>query len=245
MLIYFKRCNTKWTLNISKCLPTNISNKLIHLSPTIQDKYDKKSKQEPNDLIKKRSNLEKFSFIPMKNKDIPTAKPTIKAKEPTQRQSTDQSKFKIQEQIAKNPEVAFKLARLLDNINPEKTVELITKPPVKQSDKKPQLFKQAIINEKNKSELKNLLQKVQTELQEENKQPKYNFKNVVGDSLKNIDTKVKFELMEPIATNKPAIDFSIKREGNQFLMEQHLKSGKGLQIFTNKQQISKFNSTLN
>ena len=40
------------------------------------------------------------------------------------------NKNKFSTQISKNPEVALKLGRLIDKNNPEKALELITRPPV-------------------------------------------------------------------------------------------------------------------
>ncbi len=54
---------------------------------------------------------------------------------------------------------------------------------------------------------------------------------MIGNSLKVLPSKT--ESNKEISI-KPVIDFSIKREGNQYSMEQNLKSGQGLQIFTEK-----------
>jgi len=65
---------------------------------------------------------------------------------------------------------------------------------------------------------------------------KYNFKEIVGDQLKNLE-KVQFYKRLPV-TSRPVSDFDLNRIGNKFQMEHHLKSGLGLDIFNKQYQES-------
>ena len=77
-------------------------------------------------------------------------------------------------------------------------------------------------------------QQIEQPSEPKQKAASYSFKSVIGDSLKEPSLQTETSSSKALAA-KPVIDFSIKREGNQYSMEQNLKSGRGLQIFTDKQ----------
>ena len=188
MLIYFKRINTKWTLNIvnmSKCLQFS-QTKSIHLSSfnetnnnkSDDKKEDKNKTTKTYDFNKRRSNLQSFSFIPLKKNEInkpkqqqqPSSNSKVKneseskSKTVTTHKSVNKTtKFKIHDQREINPQAVLNLARLLDNRNPEKTAELITKPLMskfeldhkdKSKSNEPKASSSSPPNEINKIELK-------------------------------------------------------------------------------------------
>lgn len=78
---------------------------------------------------------------------------------------------------------------------------------------------------------------INSELKEKNEEViKYDFKAVVGDSLKNLEKTKNYSKL-PV-TSRPITDFGENRMGNKYFMEHHLKSGIGLQLFTKQDKQS-------